>query len=194
MTNATTPQVVRSYLAALEAAMTGVPREVADDIIAGVAEELDGLSAADAAARIEELGDPVFIATEARSGGEPVLEPATTPSPAATSPSAYAIVTVLFLILGGFVIPVIGWVIGVVLLWASPVWTTRQKWAGALAGPVVALVGVALFVSISLLATVASAGSIFPAWHAVVLAAPILATVGNVWVGIRLLRSAQARR
>ena len=193
MTNATTPQVVRSYLAALEAALTGVPREVADDIIAGVAEELDGLSAADAAARIEELGDPVFIAAEARSGAEPAQE-ATTPPAAATSPSGYAIAAVLFLILGGFVIPFIGWVIGVVLLWTSPIWTTRQKWAGALAGPIAAVVGVALFVSISLLASIATAGSIYPAWHAMVLAAPILATVGNVWIGIRLLRSAQARR
>lgn len=46
-----TPQVVRSYLAELDAALGGVPVELARDIRNGVEEELAGLDAATAAAR-----------------------------------------------------------------------------------------------------------------------------------------------
>jgi len=42
---------------------------------------------------------------------------------------------VLLLLIGGIVIPLFGWVAGVVLLWASPVWTVREKLAGTLLVP-----------------------------------------------------------
>ncbi|GAB3036546.1 hypothetical protein GCM10027052_13640 [Parafrigoribacterium mesophilum] len=67
MDSSTSPQVVRAYLAQLDAALAAVSDDVRRDIVAGVAEELRGLSAPDAAARIEALGDPAFIAAEARA-------------------------------------------------------------------------------------------------------------------------------
>jgi hypothetical protein len=42
---------------------------------------------------------------------------------------------VLFLLLGGIVIPVLGWFIGVVLLWMSPRWTAKDKLLGTLVWP-----------------------------------------------------------
>ena len=42
---------------------------------------------------------------------------------------------VLFLLFGGIVIPFLGWVVGVVLLWMSPRWTTRDKLLGTLVWP-----------------------------------------------------------
>ncbi len=39
------------------------------------------------------------------------------------------------LLIGGVVVPVIGWVVGVVLLWASKAWTMRQKLLGTLVVP-----------------------------------------------------------
>lgn len=41
-------------------------------------------------------------------------------------------VTMLFLAFGGIVLPVVGWVTGVVLMWNSRSWTRRQKLAGTL--------------------------------------------------------------
>jgi len=53
MIDQTAPQVVRNYLAQLESALGGLPTDVRDGIVAGVAEELSGLDAATAAERIE---------------------------------------------------------------------------------------------------------------------------------------------
>jgi hypothetical protein len=36
---------------------------------------------------------------------------------------------------GGFLLPIIGWVLGVILLWASRVWSTREKLIGTLLVP-----------------------------------------------------------
>jgi len=54
------------FLGRLDAAMGSVPHGVANEIRAGIAEELDGLDAEATAARIAQLGDPVQIAREAR--------------------------------------------------------------------------------------------------------------------------------
>jgi hypothetical protein len=43
---------------------------------------------------------------------------------------------VIFLLpFGGFLLPIIGWVLGVILLWASRVWSTREKLIGTLLVP-----------------------------------------------------------
>lgn len=59
-------------------------------------------------------------------------EPA--PEPRAAT-EVYDVLTVLTLLLGGFLVPVVGWLAGVVLLWASPRWTAGQKWLGTLVWP-----------------------------------------------------------
>ena len=41
----------------------------------------------------------------------------------------------ILLLVGGLVIPVFGWVIGVVLLWASDAWNVRDKVIGTLLVP-----------------------------------------------------------
>ena len=41
----------------------------------------------------------------------------------------------MLLLVGGVVLPVLGWFVGVVLLWASAVWTTRDKLVGTLVVP-----------------------------------------------------------
>ncbi len=60
------PQIVKDYLDRLRVALVGLPDEVGHEILAGIAEELAGLDATEAAARIDALGDPTFIAAEAR--------------------------------------------------------------------------------------------------------------------------------
>lgn len=73
-----------------------------------------------------------------------------TPARRAADPDAYPVLTVLMLMLGGFVLPVVGWLAGVVMLWTGRTWNTGEKWLGTLvwpavvAGPAAALAGAAL--------------------------------------------------
>ena len=135
MTKAT-PQSTRDYLSQLDAALVGVEPDVRSEILAGIREELDGLDAEAAAARIRTLGDPAFIAAEAK---------AATPTPERTSPAepppgrTLAIVAVLLVIVGAFVIPVIGPLVGLVWISFSAVWTRWEKIAAWLAPIVVSL-------------------------------------------------------
>ena len=139
MTKSTEPQVVRNYLAQLEAALDGVPNDLRRDILDGIAEELGGLDAPTAAARIEELGDPAFIAAEARDG---VVDPAsggrvTVPhvSPVTEQPW-FVVLAGLLVAFGFFLIPIVGWVAGIVLMWLSGAWLRWEKWLATLIVPV----------------------------------------------------------
>lgn len=48
---------------------------------------------------------------------------------------ALELCAVIFLLIGGLVVPLIGWIAGVILLWQSPRWTRRDKWIGTLIWP-----------------------------------------------------------
>ncbi|WP_372469103.1 hypothetical protein ACCO44_07240 [Microbacterium maritypicum] len=67
MTETTADTLREEYLARLDEAMRGLPHGVASDIRGGIVEELQGLDAADTAARIARLGDPVAIARRRRT-------------------------------------------------------------------------------------------------------------------------------
>ena len=108
------------YLKELSAALAGTPRETRDEIIAGVREELEGLGEEDAAARIRELGDPAVIAAGARSE-EPV------------EPRWRTVLVAILVGIGGFVVPLVGWGVGISVMTGSRAWTRRQKWTVALA-------------------------------------------------------------
>jgi protein-S-isoprenylcysteine O-methyltransferase Ste14 len=43
--------------------------------------------------------------------------------------------TVLLLLVGGLVVPFLGWLIGVGMLWAGPRWTAREKLLGTVVWP-----------------------------------------------------------
>lgn len=111
-----------AYLNQLTYAVRDLPREVADGVLFGVREELSGLSETEAIERMAELGDPEFIAASAH---------AELPAVARTSdPAWYSVLTPLLLVFGGFIVPVLGWVVGLVLLWKSRIWTRRDKLVG----------------------------------------------------------------
>lgn len=125
-------QIVQRYLDRLERALTGVPhekgREILGEIETHIHEELTQLGHEPAEHEILEIldrvGDPGVIASEAHEGH---------PRPARGG--ALEIAALILLLIGGFVLPFIGWIIGVVLLWVSPVWNTRDKWIGTLVVP-----------------------------------------------------------
>jgi hypothetical protein len=182
MTKSSIPRVVRDYLAELDRELAGVPDEVRQGIVAGIAEELEGLDAAAATSRITTLGDPAFIAAEARAGVAPkstgpksttvVLAP-----PRASEQRWYVVVTTALLYFGGLVVPLAGWVVGIMMLWASPLWTRNEKLIAAIVPPAV---GVVLFGILAL------AGSGFAVWHALVLGGLVGPILASFVIGIIL--------
>ena len=135
---------VADYLERLDAALRDVPFGTAREIRAGVAEELGTLDDAAARARIAELGDPVAIATAAAA--DQASTPVAIAPVAPAHPSGYGrgpgyvAVTALLVGLGGLVLPVLGWIAGLVALWTGRVWTTFERWIATLAPIVVSAI------------------------------------------------------
>ena len=118
--------ITTTYLAELERALRDVPEPITHDILEGVREELRGLDDTAAAERIAALGDPAAIAAAARAEAPPRRRDA----------AWYTVVTILLIAVGGFAVPVVGWVVGVGMLWNSRTWVLRDKLVGTLILPV----------------------------------------------------------
>jgi hypothetical protein len=110
--------------------MHDLPPERRDEIVAEIEEHITELlaehpAATDADVRniLERVGDPETIAAEARErfGIKPARRTWTDPA------------AIVLLLIGGFTI--IGWFVGVVLLWISDAWNTRDKIIGTLVVP-----------------------------------------------------------
>jgi uncharacterized membrane protein len=104
---------------------------------------------------LERLGDPHDIVRAAAEPGfadsGPGYRPASTIGGqlhglTGNRAGPLEICAVIFLLIGGVVIPVLGWIVGVVLLWVSPRWHTREKllgtlvWPGGLLAPALVLI------------------------------------------------------
>jgi uncharacterized membrane protein len=143
-------QLVEDYLRELHIVAQGLPAdrrdELVEEITAHIAEARQSDGSPLAVRNIlDRLGDPADIVRAAAdtppgsqawsgassSAGHPAGQPATQPGRA----GALELAAVLFLLLGGIVIPVLGWFIGVVLLWMSPRWTAKDKLLGTLVWP-----------------------------------------------------------
>jgi len=128
-----TDSAAMTYLLALSDALAGESAQVRGDIVAGVREELEGLDAEQTAAKIAELGSPAFIAASAREEQapvrvEPIVQPPEIGAPLPTAePRWLSLVAAVLVMLGGVVLPVIGWVAGIVVMWTSKAWMRRQK-------------------------------------------------------------------
>lgn len=173
------------YLARLDEAMRGLPHGVAGEIRQGIVEELEGLDADATAERIERLGDPVGIAREAQD--EVPVPPvalaasvtaAAAPRPPATSTRGSAIAAALTLGFGGIVVPVLGWVVGVVLVCLSPLWKAWEKAVAILVPLVFVTLSAVITASMSFASGEATGGSmsgtgvppvepnpLLPAWY-----------------------------
>src|SRR5262249_54207786 len=143
---------VERYLKHLEVELDDLPRdrrrEIVDEIAGHIAEaraELEQESEADVRNILEGLGDPADIAEDARERFE--VRP---PAPAQPFKAGWMEVAALvFLLIGGLIIPIFGWIIGVVLLWVSNAWNVRDKIIGTVfvPGGLVLPIGLALFSS-----------------------------------------------
>jgi uncharacterized membrane protein len=126
-----TDKLVADYLERLDRELRDLPRarrrELVEEISGHIAEaraDLETENEASIRSLLDRLGEPEDIAAEAR--GRVGVE---------RRGSALDIVALIFLLIGGVVLPVLGWVIGVVLLWISETWTTTEKVIGTLIVP-----------------------------------------------------------
>ncbi|MHA6667465.1 HAAS signaling domain-containing protein [Homoserinimonas sp. A447] len=201
MAKSTTPQVVRSYLSQLKEALADLPAEVRDEIVAGVREELDGMDAAAAAARIETLGDPEFIAAEARAEAAVVVPSDANQrvDPRGREPRWLPVLAGLLVAFGGIVIPVIGWIVGLALTWMSKSWRVGDKWIATLTP----FIAVGVFIVVFALTSVAPQpdgpstsdfgspvmpGMFSALWSSTILVIPVNAVVG-IWLLWRARRT-----
>jgi hypothetical protein len=129
MTTTTLHPVAATYMEDLRHAGRRLPRSAMRDLLAEIeahlAETTDQeMSDADVLTVLDRLGDPKDII--AAQQPEPPV-----PSRSRGIHEWAAIVLLLF---GGFIFG-FGWLAGLVLLWSSPLWTTRDKWIGTLVVP-----------------------------------------------------------
>lgn len=155
----TTPSVTTAYLAQLDAELDQLPAGLHRDIVTGVEEELQGLDAEAAAARIEQLGDPASIAAAARAEtptempvGVPATAAAEAPLGSADAPPpgrAFSVAAAVVLIAGSLLVPVVGALAGLLFVSQARAWTRREKTAAWLACVGVALLALAAAVLLS---------------------------------------------
>jgi uncharacterized membrane protein len=126
----TSDRLIRDYLDELRAGTRDLPKRRREDLLgeieAHIAEALPpGASEAETRKVLDRLGDPAQIAAEER--GRLGIAPARA--------GALEWIAVVLLLIGGVVVPVVGWIAGVVLLWTSSVWSLRDKLIGTFVVP-----------------------------------------------------------
>jgi hypothetical protein len=124
--------LVERYLERLRAELADVPRSRRDELVEQITEhiavaraELPTGGEAEVRSLLERIGDPAAIAEEARERRE-------RPAPQRRWLEVAALV---LLLVGGVILPFVGWFIGVILLWVSTVWSPRDKIIGTLVVP-----------------------------------------------------------
>jgi hypothetical protein len=130
MTTTTPDRLVNDYLKQLQTNGRSLPRSSRNELVQQIQDHLQeaapiGSAEAEVRTAIDQLGDPCEIIAEEfdRLGIRP----------ASAGKLEWAVV--FLLPLGGIVIPILGWILAVILLWASRVWTTREKLIGTLLVP-----------------------------------------------------------
>lgn len=122
MMTTTSDRLIREYLDELRAGTRDLPKRRREELLGEIEAHIgEALPPAPSEPEIREvldrLGDPARIAAEERDrlGIAP--------------PRAEALewIAVVLLLIGGVVVPVVGWFAGVVLLWTSSVWTVRDS-------------------------------------------------------------------
>lgn len=184
-----------AYLVELEQLLAAADPDVRRELVDGIREEFASLAPHEADARLRELGDPAFVAAGVLAEG-PDAAPAAPAPPAAEGDAAwYPVLTVVLLTIGGFIVPVLGWVVGLIMLWAAKGWRTLYKVAGTVLA--VLAPGGLLMLTLPAVAVVAPSGPssnpLMPPmipWWGIVLVVLAAWIVGWIW----LLVAHRARR
>lgn len=136
-----TDQLIGDYLDRLETAVRALPPDRRAELLAEIKEHIsitlsheEDQGEATVRTILDRLGSPEDIAREAGTDLDAVSPPLGG-SAGRSRVGALEAVVVLLLLIGGIVLPVLGWIVGVVLLWSSARWTTRDKVIGTLVVP-----------------------------------------------------------
>jgi hypothetical protein len=174
---------VMGYIRTLEEALWDLSREQRHEIVGEIRDHLrESLGAkaseSDVLNAIERLGEPGEIAAEAR--GRFGVRP--------RRAGALEIVTIILLLVGALLIPVVGWLIGIVLLWVSDFWGARDKALGTLAVPG----GLALPLFLGALAVDPATGPLRVLAYVIFALAVILPLFTAYYLGRKVARSRRA--
>lgn len=121
--------IVRGYLRDLRLELQALPRGRREELLSEIRQHIEeslgeSPTRADVRNVLEDLGDPSEIASEEFGGrGRIARRP------------WVEIVTIPLLLIGGVVVPVVGWIVGLVLLWTSRFWTLGERLVGTLLLP-----------------------------------------------------------
>jgi hypothetical protein len=144
-------KLVENYLKRLNVEAAGLPRSIRRELVQEIGEhiaaarsELAEATEVEIRSVLERLGAPAEIAAEARDR-------------LAVGKSRWKeVATLVLLPIGGLALPVLGWIVGIFLLWVSDAWRTRDKLLGTLLFPG----GLLLPVALGVLAAEAGCGTI----------------------------------
>lgn len=139
--------IIDDYRDRLDRATSDLPAgrraELLDDIDAHLAEATLGAPyRAGVLQVLDELGTPEGIAEAARA------ESGISHRRGVNGDVAYDVLSVLLLLFGGFLVPVVGWLAGVIMIWNGPRWTLADRWIATLAWPAAIAPLAALFIAI----------------------------------------------
>ena len=150
MTTPTVDSLVEDYLARLRSAAQRLAPDRREELVEGITEHLQAARAAGAAADeaavrtlLDRLGEPEEIVAAASEDGAPTVAygPAYgswSASEAGAVPAApgtgHEVAALVLLTVGSF-IPLVGWLVGVVLLWTSTRWRVWEKVLATLVVP-----------------------------------------------------------
>jgi HAAS len=125
-------QAVKEYLHELDQELRDLPRSRRQELLGEIHEHIDSalaespdLDEAEVRNVLDRVGDPSDIAEEARQRFGVTRQRS----------RGLEIAALILLLVGGIILPVVGWFIGLILLWSSRVWTTGEKLAGTLLFP-----------------------------------------------------------
>lgn len=123
-----TQSLVDDYLRQLEHEARVLPHGDQRELVAEIRAHMDAAlrtdaSEADVRNVLDELGTPTEIVAAAQ------------PPRSGRSRGAHEVFAVILLLVGGLVLPLVGWLVGVGLLLSSPLWSGRQKLLGVLVWP-----------------------------------------------------------
>lgn len=128
--------LVADYLARLDAAAAGLPRDRRSELREGIEEHIaaarsTGAAPDEASVRtlLDRLGEPGEIVQAARD------EPPYAPEPALRTPGTGRETAAVLMLTIGSLLPVVGWLVGVALLWSSRRWTVGEKLLATLVVP-----------------------------------------------------------
>ena len=167
----------RRYLDELESALAAAPAALRADILADIADELNGLDEDASRARIAALGDPRAIAADAAAEAQASGSPVPGPVPVPVS-KAYPTAAAIVLTAGWYVVPIVGWIAGLVMIGVGKLWAPQVRVASAVVSVAAALVALAALL-------VMRGTDLWPLGLAIFLLVPLIA---NIFVGGYLRR------